>query len=106
METRFVEFRSHSELLGVAVVDHVPGAMSAVYTFFDPDAAERSPGSLAILWQILEARRLGRDWLYLGYWIDGCRKMEYKVKYLPLEALIADRWRRFEVDEPLPSGML
>lgn len=106
VETRFVEFRSHSELLGVAVVDHVPGAMSAVYTFFDPDAAERSPGSLAILWQILEARRLGRDWLYLGYWIDGCRKMEYKVKYLPLEALIADRWRRFEVDEPLPSGML
>nr|WP_248617095.1 arginyltransferase [Methylococcus capsulatus] len=105
-QTRFVEFRSYSELIGVAVVDHVPGALSAVYTFFDPDAAERSPGSLAILWQILEARRLGREWLYLGYWIGGCRKMEYKARYRPLEALIANRWRRFQVDEPLRSSVL
>jgi arginine-tRNA-protein transferase len=101
-ETRFVEFRSQGNLLGVAVADYVPRAMSAVYTFFDPDAAARSPGSLAILWQILEARRLGFDWLYLGYWIGGCRKMEYKAKFRPLEAMLGGRWRRFEVDEPLP----
>ncbi|MDF9393403.1 MULTISPECIES: arginyltransferase [Methylococcus] len=105
-ETRFVEFRSRSDLLGVAVVDHVPGALSAVYTFFDPNAAERSLGSLAILWQISEACRLGWEWLYLGYWIGGCRKMEYKARYRPLEALVANRWFRFEVDEPLPSSML
>lgn len=105
-ETRFVEFHARSELLGVAVVDYVPGAMSAVYTFFAPEAASRSPGSLAILWQISEARRLGLEWLYLGYWIGGCRKMEYKAKYRPMEALLVGRWRRFEVDEPLPVSML
>ncbi|QJD31396.1 arginyltransferase [Methylococcus geothermalis] len=99
-ETRFVEFRTDAELLGVAVVDYVPGAMSAVYTFFDPGASARSPGSLAILWQISEARRLGLNWLYLGYWIGGCRKMNYKAKFRPLEALLGNRWRRFEMDEP------
>lgn len=105
-ETRFVEFRTGADLLGVAVIDRVPGALSAVYTFFDPAAAVRSPGSLAVLWQISEARRLNFDWVYLGYWIAGCRKMVYKEKFRPLEAYIGDRWSRFDLDEPLSVSVV
>jgi arginine-tRNA-protein transferase len=99
--TSFVEFRAGDTLLAVAVVDHLQDALSAVYTFYDPDCAERSLGVCAVLWQIEEARGLGLSWLYLGFWIEGCRKMAYKDRYRPLEALIEGQWRGFEKGEKI-----
>jgi arginine-tRNA-protein transferase len=104
--TYLFEFRTNRDLVGVAVVDQVPEALSAVYTFFDPASAMRSPGVLAVLWQIQEARRLGLKWVYLGYWVENCRKMEYKNQYRPLEALVGGVWRRFAKGEPLAGGVL
>ncbi|HWO99127.1 MAG TPA: arginyltransferase [Methylococcus sp.] len=104
--TYLFEFRTNIDLVGVAVVDQVPEALSAVYTFFDPAAATRSPGVLAVLWQIREARRLGLKWVYLGYWIENCRKMVYKNQYRPLEALVGGVWRRFAKGETLVGGVL
>lgn len=92
--TRFLEFRAASRVLAVAVVDELDDALSAVYTFFDPDAASRSLGRYAVLREIELARARGSRWLYLGYWIEGCAKMAYKVHYQPLEYFIGGDWRR------------
>ena len=91
---RFLELREHGShrLLAVAVTDLVADALSAVYTFYDPDEERRSLGRYAILWQIAEARRLELDALYLGYWIKNCKKMNYKTEYRPIELLINQRW--------------
>ncbi len=94
-DTTFVEFKSREKLLAVAVVDRLDRGLSAVYTFFDPAQAERGLGTQAVLWQIGEARRLGLEWLYLGYWIGDCRKMNYKTRFRPLEALIGEHWKGF-----------
>lgn len=94
-DTVFIEFRNTSrQLLAVAVADRLPGALSAVYTFFEPDSAQRSLGRQAILYQIELARKSLRKWLYLGYWIADCRKMAYKAEYRPLEYLSHGEWRR------------
>lgn len=95
-ETHFVEFRLEEQLLGVAVVDQLPQGLSAVYTFFDPQARARSLGRYAILWQIEESRRAGLPYVYLGYWIKNCRKMSYKDEYRPLELLLEGSWRSVE----------
>lgn len=90
----FYEFRLEERLVAVAVTDLLPRGLSAVYTFYDPDEEQRSLGSYAILWQVQESLRLNLKSLYLGYWIKGCRKMNYKTQYRPLEVLINQRWLR------------
>ena len=95
-DTRFVNFRTGGKLLAVAVVDYLELGLSAVYTFFDPAEHRRSLGSLAVLWQIEEARRLNLPHLYLGYWVDGCDKMAYKDRFRPFERLTEGRWERCE----------
>ncbi len=92
--TRLYEFRLQNELLAVAVVDHLPQGLSAVYTFFNPDYQTRSLGTYAILWQIHEARRLEQGWVYLGYWIKECDKMSYKNRFQPLEIYRNNGWLR------------
>ncbi len=94
IETRFLDFRLEGRCVAVAVVDVLGNALSAVYTFFDPAWARRGLGVNAILREIEMARQYGKEWLYLGYWIAECRKMNYKDEYQPYEIFIADRWRR------------
>jgi arginine-tRNA-protein transferase len=91
--TDFMELRRDGELVGVAVTDAVPDALSAVYTFFAPELAHRSLGSFAILSQVQRARDEGRSHLYLGFWLDGHPKMTYKRGYRPLEFLDGTQWR-------------
>ncbi len=93
-DTRFHEFRADDQLFAIAVADRVDTGLSAVYTFFDPAQGGRSPGVYAILWLIEETRRLGLPWLYLGYWIPGCRKMAYKNQYRPFELYRNGDWQR------------
>ena len=98
---RFLELRLDHRLLAVAITDVVDDALSAVYTFYDPDEAARGLGTLAILQQIDWARRDGRAHLYLGYWIAGHGKMDYKRRFRPLEGFTGRGWQRlrFEADE-------
>ena len=91
-DTRFFLFYEQEELLAVSVVDFLEQGLSAVYTFFDPDQGQRSLGNFAILWQIKTCQKLGLPYVFLGYWIKGCGKMEYKSKFRPLEMLINGRW--------------
>lgn len=103
---RFLEIRTHptpagpGRLLAVAVTDVAPEGLSAVYTFYDPDEEARGLGTFAILQQIAWARRDGKRHLYLGYWIDGHRKMDYKRRYRPLEAYDGHGWSPMTGDPP------
>lgn len=92
-KTRFIEFRENGKLLAVAVTDYLDTALSAVYTFFDPDERQRSLGTFAILYQLDLAKRLGSSWLYLGYWIDACPAMRYKADFHPCELFSDGRWQ-------------
>jgi leucyl-tRNA---protein transferase len=91
-ETEFHEIRLGDRLVGVAVMDVMDNALSAVYTYFDPAFERRSLGRYSILYEIEEARRRGLVWLYLGYWIENCRKMSYKNEYRPLQYFVDDSW--------------
>jgi len=90
--TLFLEIRQAERLLGIAVTDVCLNGVSAVYTFFDPAESARSLGTFAILKQIELARRRGMPWLYLGFWIDGHPKMDYKRRFQPLEIRKAGSW--------------
>ncbi len=94
-DTELMELRHGGHLMAVAVTDVLPAALSAVYTFFDPASSERAPGTLAVLAQVAEARHRHLDHLYLGYWIEECRKMRYKERFRPLEVWDGQFWQRY-----------
>lgn len=100
-QSRLLEMRHHGALVGVAVSDLLISGLSAVYTFFDTEQSARAPGTYAVLRQILEARHLGLDYLYLGYWIAESQKMAYKGNFRPLEAWIDGQWRSLRAGETL-----
>jgi arginine-tRNA-protein transferase len=65
-----------------------------VYSFFDSDEAARSPGTFMILDHIARARQMGLAYVYLGYWVQGSRKMDYKARFLPQQRLTPEGWKR------------
>src|SRR5690606_846695 len=74
-------------LKGVAQCDRLSDSIWMVYSFYDPDEETRGLGTYMILDHIEHARRLGLPYLYLGYWIEGSRKMAYKQRFRPQERL-------------------
>lgn len=94
-----VEFRDPSgKLLAVAAVDKLNDGLSAIYTFFDPEEKHRSLGVFAVLWQLQQAALMQLPYVYLGYWIRDCRKMNYKQAYQPLEIFEQQQWQLFSND--------
>ena len=92
-ETIFFEFRgSDNKLLAIAVCDELEQGLSPIYTFYDPDEEKRSLGTFCILWQIAEAKRCRLQYVYLGYWVRECRKMNYKIMFRPIELLLDGHW--------------
>lgn len=86
----------HSRLLAVALCDQLSDGISLVYSFFDPDMPQRSLGNFIILETIDYAKSLGLPYVYLGYWVKGSEKMDYKSKFLPQDQLIAGQWRKVD----------
>ncbi|HKJ70233.1 MAG TPA: arginyltransferase [Gammaproteobacteria bacterium] len=100
VDTRLVTFRDgEGRLLAVAVTDFLSTGLSAMYTFFEPEASRRSLGTFAVLWQIQHARELGLPHVYLGYWIRESPKMAYKSWFRPAEVWTGSRWRALEPNE-------
>ncbi len=79
-------------LIAVTLCDRLSDGISMVYSFFNPLQASRSLGSYMILEHVDYARRQGLPYLYLGYWIDGCRKMSYKSRFGPQQHLTPNGW--------------
>ena len=107
VETRMVEYRLRGpdtalngrgtgELLAVALTDVLSDGLSMVYSFFESDQASRSLGTFMILDHIARARRMRLPYVYLGYWVQGSRKMDYKGRFLPQQRLTPDGWKRVE----------
>lgn len=63
-------------------------------SFFDPDFSNRSLGTLMILDHIARAKKMGLDYVYLGYWVPNSRKMDYKGRFLPQQRLTPNGWSR------------
>lgn len=98
VDTLATEFRgAEGELLAVMLADVLPDAFSAVYSFYLPKQGVTF-GTYMILWLIAEAKRQKLDYVYLGYWISGCAKMDYKSRFQPLEVLGPQGWGPLESD--------
>jgi arginine-tRNA-protein transferase len=80
-------YRENGKLVGVALMDEAPGAISLVYCFYDPAWRPRSPGTFSILKQLAYAKERGLDYAYLGYWVEGCQSLKYKSQFRPHEIL-------------------
>ncbi|MAU59102.1 MAG: arginyltransferase [Parvibaculum sp.] len=101
IHTNIVEYRRRASepgetapLLAAALTDTLDDGLSMVYSFYDPEETPRSLGTFMVLDHIERARILGLPYVYLGYWVDGSRKMSYKTRFAPLEALMPEGWRR------------
>jgi leucyl-tRNA---protein transferase len=98
VDSRVVEYRFRAghelegELAAAVLIDVLGDGISLIYSFYDPELASRSLGTLMILDNIARARRLGLPYLYLGYWVPGSRKMAYKARFMPQERLTPDGW--------------
>ena len=87
-------------LVGGIITDHVNDGLSAVYSFFAPHEPRRSLGAQLILSLIAEARRRNLSYVYLGYWISAARKMAYKARFRPLQALGPQGWDWLDPEIP------
>jgi len=107
VETRVVEYRGRGPdrrstgrgagpLVAVTLTDVLSDGLSMVYSFYDPDCGAHSLGTFMILDHIERARRMNLAYVYLGYWVQGSRKMDYKRRFLPQERLLPDKWTRFD----------
>jgi arginyl-tRNA--protein-N-Asp/Glu arginylyltransferase len=86
--------RGEGTLVAVALTDVLSDGLSMVYSFYDPSERARSLGTYIILDHIERAKRLGLPYVYLGYWVEGSPKMDYKRRFLPQERLGHDGWMR------------
>jgi arginine-tRNA-protein transferase len=109
VETRIIEYRRRQpyrplkgrgggELFAVALTDVLGDGLSMVYSFFESEHASRSLGTFMILDHIERASRMGLAYVYLGYWVQGSRKMDYKGRFLPQERLTPEGWRRIDAE--------
>ena len=107
VDTRVIEYRrrgpntgitgrSNGQMVAVALTDVLTDGLSMVYSFFEPDEGDRSLGTFMILDHIDRAIRMGLPYVYLGYWVAGSRKMDYKGRFLPQERLMPSGWSRVE----------
>jgi leucyl-tRNA---protein transferase len=98
VQTHIVEYRKASDdkdggaLVACALTDRLKDGLSMVYSFFHPGEEARSLGTYMILDHVRAAREAGLPYVYLGYWVRGSEKMDYKVRFSPLEALGANGW--------------
>jgi len=101
VETFVTEYRlkpdketGETPLIAVALCDRLSDGISMVYSFYEPTESRRGLGTYMILETITYAKSLGLPYVYLGYWIEGSRKMAYKTRFLPQERLGPNGWER------------
>ena len=101
VDTVVVEYREPSvdgklgRLVGACLTDKQSDGLSMVYSFYRPDEkGRRGLGNFIILDHIVRSGRAGLPYVYLGYWIEGCERMEYKTRFAPVEMLTPQGWRR------------
>jgi arginine-tRNA-protein transferase len=105
VRTHLIEYRLPSgdrgpgDLVACVLVDILGDGLSLVYSFYEPAMARRSLGSFVILDHVVQARLAELANVYLGYWVPGSPKMDYKARYRPIEVLKPGGWVRLNVGE-------
>lgn len=92
----FITGKGEGELIAVALTDMLSDGLSMVYSFYNPELHSRSLGTFIILDHLQRARQYGLPHVYLGYWVNGSRKMDYKIRFRPQEQLGARGWQRVD----------
>ena len=101
-DSRIVEYRFNEtcanagELASALLMDVLGDGISMIYSFYEPSFEARSLGTLMVLDTIARAQRLGLPYVYLGYFVRGSRKMEYKARFMPQQRLTPEGWRLAE----------
>ena len=101
IDTSLTEYRvggAAGRLVAACLTDTLADGLSLVYSFYAPSESKRSLGAFMILDSIARARALRLPHVYLGYWVEGSRKMAYKSAYLPQERLGLNGWIRVDRD--------
>ena len=102
VRTHLIEYRLPSgdrgpgDLVACVLVDILGDGLSLVYSFYEPTMARRSLGAFVILDHVVQAKLAELDYVYLGYWVPGSPKMDYKSKYQPIEVLKPSGWIRMK----------
>ena len=91
----FITGKGQGELIAVALTDRMSDGLSMVYSFYNPEMEDRSLGTFMILDHVARARAAGLPHVYLGYWVNGSRKMNYKIRFHPQEHLGMKGWERY-----------
>lgn len=105
VRTHLIEYRLPSagagpgDLIACVLVDILGDGLSLVYSFYDPGMAKRSLGRFIILDHVIQARLAGLPCVYLGYWVPGSPKMDYKARFRPIEVLKPGGWLRLGKDD-------
>jgi arginine-tRNA-protein transferase len=100
VNTHIIEYRRRGEdgqpgaLVACALSDVLRDGLSMVYSFFHPGEDARSLGTHMILDHVRAAQMRGLKHVYLGYWVQGSEKMDYKARFRPMEALGREGWER------------
>lgn len=74
-------------LRAVVLTDITPTVVSGVYHYHDPDFADRSLGTFALLQTLELAKHMGKPWAYFGYYVADCASLSYKARFRPCELL-------------------
>mgnify|MGYP001383613327 FL=1 len=82
-----------SAIIGASLTDIIEDGLSMVYSFYEPEFKELSLGKYMILDHINLAKEMNLPYLYLGYWVEGSEKMQYKSQYEPLEVFVDGKWQ-------------
>ncbi|NNC72060.1 MAG: arginyltransferase [Sphingomonadaceae bacterium] len=98
-----IEYREPGEdgkpgqLVGACITDRQSDGLSMIYSFFDADHDDRKGlGNYIILDHIVRAAKSGLPYVYLGYWVEDAPRMQYKIRYKPIEKLTPRGWMPFE----------
>lgn len=94
-ETFELSYWMGKQLVAVAITDRAADALSAVYCYYEPTLHKLSLGTYSILKQLELCRQWNLRYLYLGLYVEGCRSMAYKARFVPHERLINGTWRKF-----------
>jgi len=82
-----VLFLQDGKIIGIDLIDILDDGISSIYFYYDPNYARLSLGTYSLLYQIELAKVLDLPWIYLGYWVEGCKAFAYKPKFQPQEIL-------------------
>jgi len=92
VHTRAMRYLVEDRLVGIGWIDLLPNGLSSVYFAFEPAESRRSLGTYSIMKEIDLARDLGKEWLYLGFFVPGSPKMAYKGAFRPCEFAVDGTW--------------